>query len=420
MFEPFGLFLLLFAIGILASLWINDAIYRWSYYSPAISSWQKRTGDLGKLHWAERLPVVGWYLRSKRAEDVQQFGRWFWVRPALIELFFPWVIVGVFSWLRQGNGVPDGVSVEVGGQATALLWAQYNSLVILLFLLTIATFIDFDERMIPDVVTVPGTLIGLFGSTFFNGWNFLEQVQLIEPPFTQVVRSLHANSPESIPLAWRQGQLFSLLLVVFCWSLGCLSLVDFPWITRRGWKKAFVYAWVRFWQAGNLRMVGMMLLAGWIFLPIGYFLLPSDSWDRLVSSMVGMCLGGFLVWAFRIVATEVLGMEALGFGDVMLMAMVGAFLGWQLVWLAFFLAPLFGIVIVLIRLLLTGDNRTPFGPYLSAASVYLMLDWKRVWGMTRDWIFPATIAPWVLIVLLFLLGTLLWIIHRIERLFGWR
>lgn len=420
MFQPFWLFVLLYGIGVLASLWVNDAIYRWSYYSLPISSWQKRKPELGKLHWAERLPVVGWFLRSKRQADIKEFGRWFWVRPALIELIFPWVIVGIFVWLRQGNIVPDGVSVEVGGQGTTLLWAQYNSLVILLFLLTIATFIDFDEYMIPDIITLPGTLIGLLGSTFLFGWNFIEQVQLIEPPFTQVVRTLHANSPESIPASWRQGQFFSLLIVLMCWSLACISLVDFPWITRRGWKKAFIYAWVRFWQAEDLRKVGLMLLAGWILLPIGYFALPEDCWDRLVSSMVGMCLGGALVLAFRIVATEVLGLEALGFGDVTLMAMVGAFLGWQLVWLAFFLAPLFGIVIVLIRLLLTGDNRTPFGPYLSAASVYLMLDWKRVWGMAREWMFPATIAPWVLIVLLFLLGTLLWIIHRIERLLGWR
>ncbi len=52
--------------------------------------------------------------------------------------------------------------------------------------------------------------------------------------------------------------------------------------------------------------------------------------------------GGGLVWSFRIVASVVMGREALGFGDVTLMAMVGAFTGWQAVWISFFLAPLLG------------------------------------------------------------------------------
>ena len=414
MFEPFGLFLLIFSLGVLVSLWINDSIYRWSYTSAPISSWQLRASGLGRLSIWERVPVVGWLLRSRRTDDVKEFGRWFWIRPALIELLVPWCYVVLFWLLRRGHCMPEGVLIPEA------LWPQYVAYSILLFLLIIATFIDFDERMIPDCITIPGTLIGLIGSTFFYGWNWLERVQLIEPPFTQVTRTLHANSPESAPILWQHGSFLSLVIVLVGWTIWCLSLVDFPWITRRGWRKAFVYAWVRFWQAINLRSVATMMFSGWVLLGIGYFVLSDLQWDRLLSAVVGMSLGGFLVWAFRMVASEVLGMEALGFGDVTLMAMVGAFLGWQVVWLAFFLAPLFGIAIVIVRLLFTGDTSTPFGPYLSAATIYLMLDWRRVWEVTREWMFPATFAPWILLVLLVILGALLWLIHRVERLIGLR
>ena len=61
-----------------------------------------------------------------------------------------------------------------------------------------------------------------------------------------------------------------------------------------------------------------------------------------------MGLGGGLVWGFRIVACWAMGQEALGFGDVTLMAMIGAFFGWQIVWIAFFLAPFFGMLFVVV------------------------------------------------------------------------
>ena len=72
--------------------------------------------------------------------------------------------------------------------------------------------------------------------------------------------------------------------------------------------------------------------------------------------------------------------EAMGFGDVTLMAMIGAFLGWQAAVLTFFLAPFFGLAHALWKLVtylgkrLSGrqsssaDRELPFGPYLSMAA----------------------------------------------------
>jgi hypothetical protein len=108
----------------------------------------------------------------------------------------------------------------------------------------------------------------------------------------------------------------------------------------------------------------------------------------------------------------------LGFGDVTLMSMVGAFFGWQVVWLAFFLAPLFGVLIVVAKTLATGDNHTPFGPYLSAATAFLMLAWQPTWDFCKEWMFSGVIAPFVLAVLLVILGVLLWMIHQLKKKLG--
>ena len=417
MFELPGTSFLLLAIGVLASLLINHCIYALAYTSLPISSWQKRPEGTTRLGVLERLPAVGWLLRSFRSDDRSVFGKWFWIRPFLIELLVPWLFVALYFYIMRGNTVPAYY------RDANIQFHQFIAYSILLTLLTIATFIDFDEWTIPDWITIPGTIIGIVGSTFCLGWNWLESVQIAVPPFT-VLRSLHANSPELFPESWQQGGWLGLLIAMTTWTVWCTSLVDFRWITRRGYRNAFRYAWAGYWRSRNRKAMMILTIIGWVFILLAYFVdfgqyrLDRQSWMRLTSSLIGMWLGGFLVWAFRMVASEVLGQEALGFGDVTLMSMVGAFFGWQVVWLAFFLAPLFGVLIVVAKTLATGDNRTPFGPYLSAATAFLMLAWQPTWDFCKEWMFSGVIAPLVLAVLLVVLGALLWMIHQLKKMLG--
>ncbi len=69
-----------------------------------------------------------------------------------------------------------------------------------------------------------------------------------------------------------------------------------------------------------------------------------ESWLGLLTALVGMVGGGAMVWAVRIVGSAALRKEAMGFGDVTLMMMIGAFLGWQPTIFIFFIAPFAGLV----------------------------------------------------------------------------
>jgi leader peptidase (prepilin peptidase)/N-methyltransferase len=119
--------------------------------------------------------------------------------------------------------------------------------------------------------------------------------------------------------------------------------------------------------------------------------LASTPLGGLVVGLWGWAVGGGQVWAVRIVARFVFRKEAMGFGDVTLMAMIGAFLGWQAAVLTFFLAPFFGLAQALVKLArliakrLAGrrthgaDHELPFGPYLSLAALTLVLTWPWLW-----------------------------------------
>ncbi|MHC5539859.1 prepilin peptidase [Singulisphaera rosea] len=107
--------------------------------------------------------------------------------------------------------------------------------------------------------------------------------------------------------------------------------------------------------------------------------------------VAGLLAGGGLTQTVRIVGSVIFRREAMGFGDVTLMAMIGAFLGWQAAVLTFFLAPFFGIAHALWKLtryvgkLVSGrksssaDRELPFGPYLSMAAATLVLSWPWLW-----------------------------------------
>ena len=93
----------------------------------------------------------------------------------------------------------------------------------------------------------------------------------------------------------------------------------------------------------------------------------------LLGSVLGLLVGGFVVWLTRILGTLAFGREAMGMGDVHLMAGVGAAIGAGASTVAFFLAPFFGLAIA-IYMMLTGTRRElPYGPYLSLATAFVIL-----------------------------------------------
>ena len=103
---------------------------------------------------------------------------------------------------------------------------------------------------------------------------------------------------------------------------------------------------------------------------------PVPMWlDALTGSLMGYLIAGGVVWAARILATLAFGKEAMGLGDVHLMAGVGACLGWIDPILAFFAAAFIGVAFEVLRSIFARRVRRTlaFGPCLALGTILILV-----------------------------------------------
>ncbi|HYE61406.1 MAG TPA: prepilin peptidase [Phycisphaerales bacterium] len=86
---------------------------------------------------------------------------------------------------------------------------------------------------------------------------------------------------------------------------------------------------------------------------------------------LGYLIGGGIVWLTRILGTLGFGKEAMGLGDVHMMAAVGACIGWTDAVLGFFGAAFVGTLFAILGVIFSGafKRAMPFGPYLAIGTV---------------------------------------------------
>ncbi len=100
----------------------------------------------------------------------------------------------------------------------------------------------------------------------------------------------------------------------------------------------------------------------------------AGGWAGIGQALLGAALGFGLLWIVGTVGTWALKQDAMGGGDIKMMAMVGAFLGWKGVLLTVFLGALLGSVIFVPLALVGRKKLVPFGIFLAvgAAAAYLI------------------------------------------------
>src|SRR5258706_13295810 len=119
------------------------------------------------------------------------------------------------------------------------------------------------------------------------------------------------------------------------------------------------------------------IILGLAFSVIGYFFyyVQLDVIPTRITLFIGIVAGGGFLLATAWAYEKFTGVEGIGGGDIKLLAMIGAFLGWPSIPITLFIASLLGSILGIGGMLLTGAGRRmalPFAPFLcSGALIYL-------------------------------------------------
>ena len=106
------------------------------------------------------------------------------------------------------------------------------------------------------------------------------------------------------------------------------------------------------------------------------------------SSLIGIVLGGGVLYAIAAGYYAIRKEEGMGMGDVKMLAMIGAFLGWPAVVLTLILSSFSGAIIGLAMIAFTradGRYALPFGTFLALAALIAMLGGEPIlnWYLGR-------------------------------------
>jgi len=411
--------LLLMIVGATAGSAINLATYRLAWNQRRISPWSAAPNGVPPRVWSDRIPIYGWW---GLAREVHAHGPRFWLRPMLVELGTGVALAVLYTWETQAAQrlwAPQGMLPPPPEFLTANIalaeHVRFLSHGLLLILMLAASLIDLDEKTIPDAITVPGTLLGIALAAVYP-WSLLPAAH-----FTHGGQTLEEFLTLASPNFWPPALNFAegMWLALACWSLWCFALLPRRWNTRRGWGTA-----VRvFFHRLRAERITYVILIGWIVGAVGLALLapamPREHWAALVTALVGLAGGAGVIWAVRLIGTYVLGREAMGFGDVTLMAMIGTFIGWQASLIVFFVAPFFAILFAVGNWVLHREREIPYGPFLCLGAMTVIVRWVSCWESTAGvfelgWFVPVMIAI-CLVLMAVMLGGYEIVRRRFER-----
>lgn len=185
-----------------------------------------------------------------------------------------------------------------------------------------------------------------------------------------------------VAVTWHDGLSFALVFdLAFVASMVALIFIDAEHMIL---PNAITYPGVLFALITRIIVPYLAGPAHFDDLPQLLSLMPSlPVWlVSLIGAAVGALAGGGSLWLMGFMWEKLRGVEAMGFGDVKMMFMVGAFLGWRLTILTILLGALTGSVAGILVMYRRGNRNMqmmlPFGIFLGIGSIVSLLFGSRI------------------------------------------
>lgn len=267
------------------------------------------------IAWHDNIPVLGWLMLGGRCRACK----------APISLLYP--------------------AVELLTAAVFLAFYKYFGLQFLLIpylfmasCFIVSTIVDLKHRIIPDEISINGMFAGII--------------------FSALIPSMHAPEFHYVRLS---GFIAGVIVLL------CLALIAIYPI--------FCKHLMEGQEADGDKEIKVLVACSLIVVAlINAFAgrLPASCVPYALSlsaALSGYIIGGGIIYVMGLVGDIIFKKESMGGGDVKLMALVGAFLGWKLALLTFFLAPFFGAVFGIIEKIRTKESTIAYGPFLVAGAL---------------------------------------------------
>lgn len=307
----------------------------------------------------ELIPILSWVLQRGRCKNCGQ------------------PISGRYPAIEALTGVLFAVAAVLRPELPALplIWAFIAILIAL-------SFIDIDTYEVPDVLSYGGFVLGLIAAPFIFPGGFSPALDaalmaagllaIINGYGVLVVTRGRGNKPEG-PVGL---QTLYFAAAVGAWLGPAAGLVAgfFNWglNARSG----------RVWAAPDALTLGLALLGPLVaWLVPGWPLSAQEALRGLLIAGGGIALAGGLYWAFRPLPEEDdEEVVVLGFGDVKLAGMLGAWVGFWPFVVGMFVAVVVGAVIGLVL----RERRVPFVPYLALGGIVALFFGQQIinWYMS--------------------------------------
>lgn len=407
-----------FALGASAGSLINVLVYRLPLGLSVVSPPSRCPTCGTRLTWRENIPVFGWLLLRGRCRFCQSK-----ISPEypLVEFTVGVLFAGLY-WLfyltspeAKFLGIPFGqVAPAWAGPSQgwtfpiAQTWPTFLLILLMVGSLVAMTLVDAKTFTIPLILTWVPAIAALFAHPLSALY-----IELTSGHLWRTAAGWTWTIPTPGPYSWYWvglalggtiGLGVSLLLL---WT----GLITRSFGDYEEWEKQAIAAqesaepasdpemWTRYPHARRemvkelaflappalFGVVGGWLAERWIGSTVGWtFDTASQSFvtsfqvplwlSALSGVLLGYLVGGGIVWFIRVFGSLGFGKEAMGLGDVHLLAAVGACIGWIDAVVAFFLAAFVGVAWALLGGVFGGLRRhLPYGPHLAVATLLTVL-----------------------------------------------